>query len=100
VTWIQGKGFRHSLVDTGEALPTENRAPVLVPGGEFPARLVEEEFRRRSVHLSPPIRRLVLSKIFEFGSKPFLIRFFLLSIATVVGLFVSSQVIRIRSGSR
>ena len=63
ITWIRGKGLQHSLVDTGEVLPTENHSPVLVHGGAFPATRVRGEFLRRSVNLSPKLRRLVLSKL-------------------------------------
>ena len=67
VTWIMGKQPSHSTVDTGDDLPTENRSPMLTGGGYFPAAEVIAEFTRRSVHLSPKIRRLVLAKLRQLG---------------------------------
>ena len=97
LTWIRGQGFQHSRVDSGEALPTENRAPVLVPGGTFPTALVRDEFLRRSVHLSPELRRLILSKLAEFNARPApTIRCLLFSVAAGVGLFVVLNRVRAR----
>jgi hypothetical protein len=87
VTWIRGKGLQHNRVDTGEALPTENRAPVLISGGDFPKAKVIAEFDRRSVRLPPDLRRLILSTLRMGGRKrPSAICALLFSIT--VGVFV------------
>jgi hypothetical protein len=69
VTWIRGRPIQHNRIDTGDDLPTENRAPVLVAGGTFPADLVRTEFAQRSACLSPFLRRLVLTKLAQFASR-------------------------------
>src|SRR6266496_2922148 len=38
LTWSPRSGFQHERVDTGEADPTKNRTPVLVPDGLCPIR--------------------------------------------------------------
>ncbi len=91
LTWIRRKGFQHSRVDSGDNLPTENRAPVLISGGAFPSALVIAEFRRRSVTLSPELRRFVLSKLAEYNAgSTSLIRTFL--VAFVVGILLAASI--------
>ena len=69
LTWLDGRGFSHTEIDTGEEKATRNRTPILVPDGSFPAAKVAHEFARRSVNLPRNLRDLVESKIAEFVAK-------------------------------
>jgi len=69
LTWLDGRGFSHTEIDTGEEKATRNRTPILVPDGSFPAAKVAHEFARRSVNLPRDLRDLVESKIAEFVAK-------------------------------
>lgn len=66
LTWLSGRGFSHTAVESGEEEAEANRAPILVPDGSFPATKVKREFRRRAVELPSELRELVVSKIAEF----------------------------------
>jgi hypothetical protein len=66
LTWLSGRGFSHTEVDSGEDTAEANRSPVLVPDGSFPADIVLAEFTRRGSALPAELRRLVTDKISEF----------------------------------
>src|SRR5688572_3216040 len=69
LTWIDGRGFAHCAIDTGEDDPSVNRTPMLVAGGSFPRDKVVEEFARRSGGLRAEVRELVAAKLLEFGAR-------------------------------
>jgi hypothetical protein len=69
LTWISGRGFSHTEVQTGEERATANRTPILVPDGSFPANEVRREFQRRAGGLPNDICDLVLAKIAEFEAR-------------------------------
>jgi hypothetical protein len=66
LTWTRGRGFVHTVVDSGESTPTENRTPILIADGAFPALQVRREFICRSASLPTDICELVLALINEF----------------------------------
>ncbi|MEY2479823.1 MAG: hypothetical protein QOI04_750 [Verrucomicrobiota bacterium] len=67
LTWIAGKGFSHTAVDTGEADPLRNRAPTLSPNGSFPSTLVLGEFEKRASALPVDVRTLIRKRITEYA---------------------------------
>ncbi len=89
LTWVAGRGFNHSRIDPGDDLPTDNRTPVLIHGGAFPAGFVTEEFRKRSVDLPPAIRHLVLSRLREFRSSARLLPYLLCASAAIISIAVA-----------
>jgi hypothetical protein len=66
LTWMRGRGFSHSEIDSGEELATVNRAPVLVANGIFPAAEVLREFERRGAELPESLRGFIVKKICDF----------------------------------
>jgi hypothetical protein len=69
LTWIQGRGFSHTEVDSGEDEAEQNRTPILLPNGLFPAKIVRREFERRSADLPEKLRQLVIGKIAAFSGR-------------------------------
>lgn len=67
LTWTRRGGYRHDVVDTGEAEPTKNNAPMLVANGPFPAATVLERFRTASISLDRPLRAFILEKLRCYG---------------------------------
>lgn len=67
LTWRKGGRLGHSAVDQGDALPTDNRTPILTSGGKVPLERVLSEFTARSADLEPNIARLVLEELHSFG---------------------------------
>lgn len=72
LTWVRGRGFRHDLIDDGEATPTKNRSPILVRDGEFPASEVLVLFITSSGGIEDPIRSLIIEKLCRYGDLPVL----------------------------
>lgn len=68
LTWLSDRGFSHSAVDSGDVVPTQNCAPVLVTDGYMPTETVRKKFLRHSHELDTRIRELVISKLDEYGS--------------------------------
>ncbi|MEA3213300.1 MAG: hypothetical protein QOE70_6357 [Chthoniobacter sp.] len=69
LTWIDGRGFSHTAIDSGEESPEANRTPVLSSArAPFPAAVVREAFLRRTESLDPTLRDLVLSRIHEYAT--------------------------------
>jgi len=44
LTWTQGSGFDHNLIDDGESSPLKNLSPILLTDGLFPASEVLKIF--------------------------------------------------------
>jgi hypothetical protein len=65
LTWRDGTGFSHDAVDEGDAGPTKNQTPVLVPDGRAPWAMVARTFEARSAALEPALRVLVAGKLSE-----------------------------------
>src|SRR5437763_11927878 len=63
LTWIQGRGFSHTEIDSGEDQVEGNRTPILLPTGKFPAPEVLREFEGRSADLPRDLRRLVMGRL-------------------------------------
>ena len=59
LTWRDGVGFAHSLVDSGDATPLRDETPVLLPAGDVPWVELARLFAARSEALEPELRRLV-----------------------------------------
>ena len=66
LTWTRADGFRHTAIDSGEARPTANRTPILIPDGMFPAQDVRRELVARGAALPPEIRELVMARLAEY----------------------------------
>jgi len=69
LTWLDGRGFSHAEVHSGEDQPTRNRSPILLPDGSFPAREVVREFEGRSSDLPKDLQGFIKSKIAELVAK-------------------------------
>jgi hypothetical protein len=63
LTWTDGQGFCHHRVDGGEAVPTKNLTPILIPDGVFPAAAVMDLFIARSQGIDEGVRFFVVSKL-------------------------------------
>ncbi len=61
--WSNDRGFSHSRVDSGEALPNLNRTPLLLRGGGCPVRFIAREFERRSALLESGLREAIAVKL-------------------------------------
>ena len=66
LTWNRERGFLHTAVDSGEAMPTANRSPILVADGAFPFEQVRSEFTTRSSLLPAEVRELVLDRVRDY----------------------------------
>lgn len=67
LTWLSDRGFSHFAVDSGEANPNRNCAPMMVLDGCMPVELVRAKFLRQSRELDTKIRELVVAKLDEYG---------------------------------
>lgn len=65
LTWQQGRGFSHSVVESGDTRPDKNMTPILVPDGAVPWGWVEREFAARNLELDAMVREFVLGKLKE-----------------------------------
>ena len=65
-TWLPKTGFFHSRVDDGEALPCEQRTPILLPDGDFNAGEILKNFEQESSRVEKEIVDFVRSKIKEY----------------------------------
>jgi hypothetical protein len=68
LTWFDGQGFSHAVVDGGDVGPFSNCTPILTTGGVFRADEVRREFLGRSAGLDAELRDLVLGKITEYSA--------------------------------
>lgn len=62
-TWRRGGSLVHSAVDQGEALPTENRTPVLRPAKPGPRKRVADEFLALAADLEPALAALIVEAL-------------------------------------
>lgn len=62
-TWTRGGKARHSAVDQGEDLPTDNRTPIFASDGVPPTARVLKDFEARSSELEPALRTVVVSAL-------------------------------------
>lgn len=63
LTWTSDAGYAHERVDDGEANPTKNRTPILVPDGICPTKTIIELFLERSAEVDPELRSFVVDKL-------------------------------------
>lgn len=68
LTWREGAGFAHSVIDTGDATPLKNETPVLLPNAHTPWRQIARLFDERSELLEPALRQLIREKLTERAS--------------------------------
>jgi hypothetical protein len=59
LTWTPDAGYSHSRVDSGEAGPTKNQAPILVPDDQFAAEEVLGRFCARGALVDAGIRKFI-----------------------------------------
>lgn len=60
LTWEQGKGYTHDVVDDGENNTLYYKSsPILIPGGEFDAVALAEKFTRISKNIDTDIADFV-----------------------------------------
>lgn len=65
LTWREGSGFAHSAVDTGDATPLKNEAPILTPDGDVPWVEIARRFDAHSESLDGWLRQLIHDKLAE-----------------------------------
>ena len=70
-TWTLASDFTHRTVDAGDAHPLSNCTPILVPDGLVPLNKIKREFLARSSEIDSQIRKFVVLKLEEFGSRQF-----------------------------
>lgn len=63
LTWREGEGFEHSLVDSGTQSPLKNLTPILLPDGSVPWSRILEEFDGNSGALEPELRDFVRRRL-------------------------------------
>lgn len=63
LTWREGEGFAHSIVDTGDADPLRNETPVLRPEPNVPWAEIVRAFEACSGGLERELRELVQGKL-------------------------------------
>ena len=65
LTWLDGAGFRHSAIETGDDSPLKNLAPTLSAAGAIPWNYIRELFDVRRASLDDAIQALVLGRLAE-----------------------------------
>lgn len=65
LTWREGTGFSHGMIDSGDATPFKNETPILVPDGVVRWNEVARRFEEHSGSLEPWLRQLVQQKLAE-----------------------------------
>ena len=68
LSWSASKGYTHHRVDGGEASPSRNRSPLMLPDGLVPLSTVLGEFDRRSDSLEPPVRAFLRQHLVQYGA--------------------------------
>jgi len=63
LTWREGAGFTHSIVDTGDADPLRNETPVLRLDPQVPWAEITRAFEACSGELESGLRELVQEKL-------------------------------------
>jgi len=67
LVWSHVDGYAHFRVDTGEATPLKNLAPMLIGDGPLAKDEVIPRFLEASARLDPAIRRFILARLQEFS---------------------------------
>jgi len=67
LTWTKKEGYCHERVDDGEANPTKNLTPILVPDGACPIQELTEFFSSHSIEIDTAIRTFVLFCLHEYA---------------------------------
>ncbi|MDO8541779.1 MAG: hypothetical protein Q7S40_15185 [Opitutaceae bacterium] len=65
LTWREGSGFAHSVVDTGDATPLKNQTPILTPENDVPWGEIARRFDEHAGTLEDWLRQLVHDKLAE-----------------------------------
>lgn len=63
LTWTEGKGFKHDIIDDGGIDPTRNESPVLKEGGVFPLEDILEKFVVSSEGIDPLVRTFIIDTL-------------------------------------
>jgi len=63
LTWTANEGYSLDRIDDGEANPTKNQTPILVPDGAFPARVILAGFTDESNAIDSMIRDFVVERL-------------------------------------
>ena len=63
LTWDEGKGFKHDIIDDGGIDPTRNETPVLKEGGVFPLEDILERFVVSSEGIDPLVRTFIIDTL-------------------------------------
>jgi len=67
VTWLENAGYSHARIDEGEdRLPHHKATPILIPGGIFDKKTIEERFASSSSGLPKEIARFISKKLSEY----------------------------------
>lgn len=68
ITWKQGTGYKHSVVDDGMRVGKYKATPILLAPRAFDKERVAQDFESRSEALDEDVKKLVLEKIASFPS--------------------------------
>lgn len=66
ITWKQGMGYKHSVVDDGMRVGKYKATPILMAPRAFDKERVAMDFESRSEQLEDHVKALVLEKIASF----------------------------------
>jgi hypothetical protein len=66
ITWKQGMGYKHSVVDDGMRVGKYKATPILTAPRAFDKDRVAQDFSARAEQLDEHIKKLVLEKISAF----------------------------------
>lgn len=67
LSWRAASGFSHNRIDTGEATPFKNMAPILVADGRLPIEEVLPGFVERSGSIDRAISEFIANKLREYS---------------------------------
>jgi len=68
LTWKKNSGSTHLRIDDGEADPTKNQTPILVPDGACLIQELIRSFSEQSKDIDAGVRTAVLEKLRNFES--------------------------------
>ncbi len=68
LTWREGQGFGHALVDGGDTRPDKNLTPILVRDGAVPWQWLRERFAGQAAELDVLVRGYVEARLQEGGA--------------------------------
>lgn len=69
LTWTQKNGYSHERVDDGEANPSKNLTPILIPDGVCPIQELIDLFQRRSAEVDARLRSFIDDKLREYHNQ-------------------------------